>query len=248
MKTRLRILAFAASASVFATAGSSSALEKVTRAAVDGPDSDWRGGASCAVQYYNICTGWLWVWSGFDAGDRVGQLTTTCCSPSETGSVIQASMFWATGAPAGYDFTGTVDLWNADANGCPTGGPLGSLPLLPVSNTFMVADFSSSPVTVPTDFLITYTFGPLATLPTPAAFGTEHPAAGPTGPQACGTCYPNDRTNRSFYYATAASPLCPGTTFNDGVCDAQLLWSVTLACLTTSVDESSWGQIKNLYR
>ena len=33
---------------------------------------DWNAGTSCTVQYYNTCTGWLWVWSGWSPGDVLG--------------------------------------------------------------------------------------------------------------------------------------------------------------------------------
>ena len=46
---------------------------------------------------------------------------------------------------------------------------------------------------------------------------------------------------------TTSSPLCPGSGFNDGVCDSQFLWDVSMHCVT-SVESSSWGAIKGLYR
>jgi hypothetical protein len=53
--------------------------------------------------------------------------------------------------------------------------------------------------------------------------------------------------NHSFAYGTAASPVCPGSTFFDGVCDAQLIWRADTACID-AVEPSTWGQIKGLYR
>jgi hypothetical protein len=102
---------------------------------------------------------------------------------------------------------------------------------------------------VPDRFAIVVTLDEEA-LPNPAAFGTDHPSAGPTGPQACGLCYSADRTNRSFMYGTPASPLCPGVPFFDYVCDAQLFWSALMVCddPPLSTEPSTWGQIKNLYR
>jgi hypothetical protein len=52
---------------------------------------------------------------------------------------------------------------------------------------------------------------------------------------------------RSFYYGNPTTLLCPGSRFNDGICDAELLWDVSFACLIP-VEESSWGSIKALYR
>jgi hypothetical protein len=44
-----------------------------------------------------------------------------------------------------------------------------------------------------------------------------------------------------------ANPICPGSPFNDGICDAQLFWDIDLAC-AVSVEDTSWGKIKDLYR
>jgi hypothetical protein len=247
MNSRLRFLAVAAWCLSLAVPTTSSALEKKSvRAPDDG--NEWRGGSTaCTVSYYNICTGWLWVWSGFVPEERIGVNFESCCSPPLGEAALESTeLFWATGAPAGYGFTGTIDLWAADANGCPVGPSLASQPHLPTELTvWATADFSSAPVSLPSSFVLTYTFG--TGLSNPAAIGSDHPAAGPTGPAACGTCYPNGRTNHSFDYGTPASPTCPGSVFNDGVCNAELMIEANLSC-TTSVDESSWGQIKGLYR
>ncbi|HET9886612.1 MAG TPA: hypothetical protein VFR10_03800, partial [bacterium] len=86
----------------------------------------------------------------------------------------------------------------------------------------------------------------------PMSFGTDHPAAGPTGPNGCGSCYPADRVGHSFLYQDAGNSLCPASAFNDGVCDAELFWDTDTIGLnldgTVSVEGKSWGQIKNLYR
>lgn len=246
MKARLRIVALATFALILSTAGTSAALEKTTRLLNVDTGDDWRGGTTCAISYYNTCTGWLWVWGGWANGDRVGVASQNCCGAGFTSHVTDMRIYWGTGAPAGYGFTGSVDLWAADVNGCPTGPSLGTQPMLPIDGGFATATFTA-PVPVPDDFIVTYTFADAMSLNNPAQIGTEHPAAGPTGPQACGSCYPALRTNRTFYYGTGASPVCPGSTLNDGVCDAQLLWDVNADCVV-SVESNSWGQIKNLYR
>lgn len=245
MNTRLRNVALVSTALMLNWAASASALEKTSRPAIDDSRDEWRGGTTCLISYYNICTGWVWVWAGFAPGDRVGTTATSCCGVNESAQISRVDVFWATGAPASYGFTGTLDFSAVDGNGCPTGSPIASQPMLPTS-IWTTADFSSAPVTVPTDFVVTYAFG--AGAGDPSAIASDHPAAGPTGPQACGSCFPLTRTNRSFLYGTTASPICPGSSFNDGICDAQLIIEVFADCVATSVDNSSWGQIKNLYR
>ena len=66
------------------------------------------------------------------------------------------------------------------------------------------------------------------------------------------SCQPTARPSNSFFYGTAGSPLCPGTdlsSFVGGTATLSLLhWSVQLSCGVVSVEESTWGQIKGLYR
>jgi hypothetical protein len=231
-------------AAMLCLASSGFALEK--RAAVLNADrsDDWNAGATCRVSYYNICTGWVWVWSGFGDNAKIGQVMNSCCGQGESAGLLQAQIFCPTGAPSSYGFTGTLTAHAVDGNNCPTGPALASAPFLPTS-AFTIVNFAGE--SVPSTFVLVANLEEDLGIPSPASFGTEHPAAGPTGPQACGTCYPTNRVNRSFAYGTTASPVCPGSAFNDGVCDSQLFWDVFLSC-TVSVEESSWGSIKNLYR
>jgi hypothetical protein len=223
------------------------ALEK-RASSFDGDRSDdWNAGATCRVNYYNICTGWVWCWSGFGEGGRVGLVVNSCCGPEENAALLQSIHFACAEAPPGYGFTGTIAVHSTDANDCPVGAPIASQPFIPTgSATFQTVAWGGVPV--PAEFVIVVTMEDgIGGLANPAQLGTDHPAAGPTGPAACGTCYPSNRPNHSFAYGTAASPACPGSTFNDGICNAQLFWDVDLAC-DVSVDDSSWGAIKGLYR
>ena len=74
--------------------------------------SDWNAGtASCTVLYYNTCTGWLWVWSGWAANSVIGTVYDTCCDPATQETFVTGTYlaYW-TGAPPGYGFTGTASL------------------------------------------------------------------------------------------------------------------------------------------
>ena len=53
----------------------------------------------------------------------------------------------------------------------------------------------------------------------------------------------------TYYYGTAATPLCPGTAMTTGgtACAAEF-WSIAVFQFTVSVEQSSWGSIKTLYR
>ena len=145
-----------------------------------------------------------------------------------------------TAAPSGWGFTGTIAVTSADVNCCPT-APLASQPFLPITgwNRYVWN------VNVGSSFVIT--IGGLGEN-TPMAFTSDRPAAGPTGPAACGFCYPATRVNHSYYYGTINSPLCPGMSLHDGTCAAQWLMDAQLACQPVSLEESSFGSIKGLYR
>lgn len=221
---------------MLALASAGFALEKTpVLDTANGPDS-WTASSTCAIIYYNRCTLWSWAWSGWGPGDRVGVCADACC----TGSVAQTAIRIFTGAPTGYGFTGTASIANVDANCCPT-NTLASQPWLP-TGPFDVHNWTQN---VGSKFAVIYTYGPGAA--NPSNIGTDHPAAGPTGPQACGYCFPLDRANHSFYWGTAATPVCPGSVFNDGVCDAQLRLDLYMNCVV-AVENDSWGSVKNLYR
>jgi hypothetical protein len=249
MSSRFRFLSVATLILLLAFASTSVALEKRVSLLDDSDHDTWsRGTTPCRVIYYNTCQGWIWVWGQWTPGDRFGTAFSACC-PGGYGfhQLLAATFYVGTGAPSGYGLTGTFDVWAADAQNCPTGPSLVSTPFLPASGWNQV-DWSGNPINVSGgDFVITYTM-PIVAIGNPLTFATDHPAVGPTGVAACGTCYPTTRVARSLYYGTVPSTYCPGATFYDGICDAELLLDCDLMCNTTAVQPTSWGQIKNLYQ
>jgi hypothetical protein len=237
------VTAFVLVAMLMATTGF--ALEKTAAVMNDDRAGGFNAATTCTVTYYNFCTGWVWIWSGWSAGDCVGVCFDNCCNSD--GVLDATDIYVWTGAPSGYGFTGTAQVNGADNKCCPwPATPFAAQPYLPFSgwNTQIWG------VPVPNKFVVQWCLGTASILPNPTAYATDHPAAGPTGPQACGTCYPLTRENRSFYYGSLASPLCPGSPLNDGICDAQLLSTAYMTCLRdpVSVEEVSWTKIKSLYR
>jgi len=227
---------------VFALATSGSALERVARRAPDDAHADgWTAQGSCTVIYYNICTGWIWLFS-FNLGAEFGMCVDTCCGPGEGGGLQTSWQYFATAGAPGYGFTGVSTVYAADAHCCPAGAPISSQPLLPVAGWNGLA----WGVYVPSRFI--FTFG-TPVVPNYAPAITDHPLAGPTGPAACGTCYPTTRVNHSFIYTYGPYVFCPGSTFFDGLCDSQLFWDVAINCTCCpGVEPQSWGAIKSLYR
>jgi hypothetical protein len=231
-------------AAVMSLATTGLALEK-TAARIDDSRADfWSQDYTCSVAYYNFCTGWIWCWSGWSPNDMFGTCFTTCCNPAlgETTTLTASWAYACTGSPTGYGFTGAMEVWGTDGACCPT-APLFSQPLLVASGW----NGLGWGVSVPDQFIMMYVCSPATG--DPFAMATDHPAAGPTGPQACGYCYPSPRTTFSFYYGTPTTILCPGSPLDDGICYAELVFDVALDCIEgVSVEDSSWGTIKGLYR
>jgi hypothetical protein len=233
MRPRLALVLLIASAS------SANALEK-TLARFPEEDAWSSTGASCSLAYFNICTGWVWVWSGWDSEERVGVVFDPCCSHA----VLEAaSVYVLYGAPPGYGFTGVINVQEADAEGCPVGPPLVGAFFLPTHGGWYELRTN---LPVQGRFLVSVMCGALTA---EVGFASDRPAAGPTGPAACGFCYPVDRPTHSATYGRLGSPLCPGLPLYDGVCNAELLWTASLRCdAAFALESRSWSSIKGLYK
>lgn len=210
------------------------ALERTSASRDDRAESERTASGTCNVIYSNVCTGWIWLWTapnGFE--DIVGVTMDPCCPAA----VLQSTtVFSWTGLPAGYGYTGEIRVHLSDANDCPAD-------LLSVQPYLISSGFTTHLWGVPTVGQIV-----LVVDTAQGIWVTDHPAAGPTGPPASGHCYATDRATHSFYYGTDASPLCPGSTLNDGIGDAEFLdWSASFNC-TVPVTPMAWGHIKDLYR
>lgn len=240
MSSADRIALLAAAALFAGVPAASPALERAARPAPDAPDR-WTRGNTCTVAYYNVCTGWIWTWTNWAPGDRVGVTFPTHCA-GESGSLVANWIYVPQGAPPGYGFTGSIDVYATDASGCPVGSPRASQPFLPVTgwNAFgwYLYDVGR--------FAVAVELGPAPG--SPVGLASDHPAVSPNGPAACGTCYPVTRVTRSFHWGQAASPLCPGSPLFDGFCNAELLLDVSLVGGVFPVEPASWGRLKSLYR
>jgi hypothetical protein len=235
-----------AAALVSVTATSSFALERSVERAQVGENDPWRGGtAACTVTYYNACVGWVWTWRGWSPGDVIGVQFDPCCAPGASASLSYLDMLISvdTPIPPGYGFTGSIDVWNADGNNCPTGSSLFSTSYLPVHGLTTIDFTSTGSVDVTGPFVVTFTAGTAGA--DAVKFRTDFDATGPTGPQGCGACFPTTRVSHSYYYGTAATPVCPGSKLSV-ICEVEWEWSVGMDC-ATSVEDSSWGAIKSLY-
>jgi hypothetical protein len=236
MRTAIAILVAAA---VAFTAGPSLALEKTSARMID--KDDWSASATGTILYYNYCTGWIWVWSGWSPGEALGVNYTA------TGCVSQfLNTSWAltySGIPAGYGFTGTIAVLGGHTCAAPI---LAAQPYLPpVTSGWSSMNWGGMPV--PSMFSLQIFWMAPSGFTNGTGLASDHPLAGPTGPQACGTCYPTTRASNSRYYGIAGAYCPSGTTLSDGLCDIEFVMDVNILC-TVGVEDESWGKIKNLYR
>lgn len=234
----IRCLRFAPILLLLSHAPPSRALERVAARIDDDRADAWSAGATTTIRYYNICTGWVWIIRGVESSARVG-VEVEAPAP---GVLVESWHYVWSGIPPGWGYTGQIAVNVVDASGCPAGSPLASQAFLPLTGW----NRYSWNVVTPTRFSLNLTTSPLAG--SPLELTTDHP--GPAGglPPACGTCYPVTRVSRSFRFGSGPSPLCPPDPFFfDGVCDAELLWDVTMQFPVT-VEPTTWGQVKALYR
>jgi hypothetical protein len=223
-------------------ASTSLALQKTAVRHADVEREPWGAATTCTVAYYNFCTGWAWTWTGWSPNDVIGVCYECCCTSPNGRAGVTTTWEWVwTAAPAGYNFTGLIELWCVDGN-CGLCLPWAGQPFYFASG---YNSHSWGGIEICCPFAVTVTFGPGSG--TPAGMGSDHPAAGPTGPQACGYCYPNPRTCHSYYYGTVTSPLIPGTTLTDGTCCIEWEFDVSLVC-GVGVEATSWANVKSLYR
>jgi hypothetical protein len=216
------------------------ALEKAAVRATDVERGDWDVSYTITVAYYNYCTGWIWLWAGWSPNDVIG-VCYTCPLPEWDCAACVTRVLVYTAAPPGYGFTGSVDLWDTDSGCCPVSYIVGQ-PFYFYSgwNTHAWGWTELGQKVV-----MTVTFGPAPG--TPSRMASDHPAHGPTGPQACGFCYSIPRTCHSYYFGTATSPYCPGVSMSDGICCVEWVWEFGF-CNPIDLQPSSWGNIKALYR
>jgi len=224
-------------------ASSALALEKTPTRQIDERGDNWGAASTVTLAYYNICTGWTWLWGGWSPGEQLG----TCFDASGCNSAVlnTAWVISRSSAPSGYGFTGTISV--ESACDC-TGATLAAQPFLPVDGW----NAYSWGTPVPSSFLLKVTWAAPTGFTNASQLRTDFGVAGPTGPVACGTCYPTTRVPNSFYYGVGGSA-CPGLGFYaSGIgpvgagCGLELLMDVALKCVV-SVEDASWGQIKALY-
>lgn len=227
------------------------ALEKNSGRMPVPPGDEWiPAGSAWTVSYYNVCTGWVWNWSGLECGEQIGVGFRNDICPFD-GLLHAILLYCPSESPAGYAYTGTVSIYEADAEYHPvSGGTLGTWPFLFDRGWNAI---SGGGIPLPDYFLVVAKIGEHVHPSTTAFFTTDHPAAGPAGPQAAGHCYANSRETHTFFYGTHDPATGHRQPLHDVVGAAELLWHysgevpIGVNC-DEDVTPCTWGRIKALYR
>ncbi len=223
-------------------------LERVSQRSGDGPA--WAGASSVTVAYYNTCNDWFWIGVP-DPGDQYGVVFD---SP-HPGAVLLGCDMLQYGLPhASYGYSATVAVHPVDGQDCPTGAPLASSAYIPAWQDGWWGAWAAYAldVAVPDRFAITVTFHGWGRPAAPPRVVWDSPNAGPTGPPACGVCYPAPRLPRSFWFYSGASEqrFCPGWPFDHlptPDCPLEFVWRARFEG-SVGVEPVSWARVKSLYR
>ncbi|MBM3320743.1 MAG: hypothetical protein FJY73_08730 [Candidatus Eisenbacteria bacterium] len=202
------------------------------------------GGATgaCSIVYYNLCSRWLWVWSGWSPGDEIGvvfDLPLDCGKlPGEECLNTGFWWYWRYTTP-GWGYTVHYDVYDIDAAYCKIGGSLGTSAsqdpverwnFHPALGTAITSDLGG--------ILATWDKGGL-----PYA-GTDNNYKNAAAPGLCPGYAPGPI--RSFIWLPAA--VCPTYYFGDGMGPVQLLMDAGFDCQPTATEDASWTGVKSLFR
>lgn len=204
------------------------------------PANQAGGTGPCTLIYYNFCSGWIWIWSGFGAGDVIGvnyDLPTDCGKlAGETCCLTGHFWYWRYTQPA-YGFTVTYGLYDTDAQGCITGTSYGSATLDPVERWNYTAGLGCASTDV---VALTATFD-AGVLP----YATTDNNASNANAAGCGGLI---GTGTSLQHiAAGTTQYCPPAAFADGLGYTDMAVVAFFNC-GTATEEASWGEIKSLFQ
>jgi hypothetical protein len=244
------LLAAAVGITVLAMAGSGMALERTkTLAQVGDVDRDaapWGSVDFCTLSYYNYCSGWVYVWSGWSPSDVIGiEIHTAECGPKalECRTLAAAWIYMVDSYPTyGFTAAGGCARWGDQP------GHLGEVTYLEDPHEWYtgwnLVDMANCHIGEDGYTIVHWVnAGPMATY-TDARPLNCNPG---DGSPPCMTC---PQPWRSWYFGTldyqfSGSPFYAGYYFPTG---NDLFWDIIVSCIgPTAVQPSSWGNIKAIY-
>jgi hypothetical protein len=201
------------------------------------------GSAVCTVVYYNTCSGWIWIYSGFAAGDEIGiiyDLAADCGG----GACCHTGGFWYWRyTQPNYGFTVTYDLYDVDCNtGCRTSGSLGQFAGQdPVERWNAVPGLGCVSGQCAA-IVATFDKGTLPYASTDQSVGGIGPACVGANPPVIGS------GNSVFYGNPGATAYCPPQFFGDAAGPVDFLAVAFFDCGGIATEDASWSDVKGLFR
>ncbi|MBM3319651.1 MAG: hypothetical protein FJY73_03130 [Candidatus Eisenbacteria bacterium] len=208
-----------------------------------------RGAASgtCSIVYYNLCSRWLWVWSGWEPGDEVGvvfDLPADCGAlPNEVCTNTEFWWYWRYTTP-GWGYTITFNLYRVDEEGCKVGASLATIPRYDPSGTHYPGPLVFPEVVNLTGRVAITAMWDKGTLP---YLATDNNAKNLAAPLLCPGYSPSPA--HSFSCGGMGAPYCPPLPFEDAHGPVQILMEASFECRPViGTAESSWSAVKTLFR
>ncbi|RPJ45392.1 MAG: hypothetical protein EHM19_05465 [Candidatus Latescibacterota bacterium] len=203
------------------------------------------GGATgfCSIVYYNLCSGWLWTYSGFAAGDEPGvafDMPTDCGKLAGETCVNNVFWWYWRYTTPGWGYTITYKMYNLDAQLCKLGAPVGVLAAQDPTERW---NTGSVPGVATTDWLAltaTYDKGGLP------RFATDNNNASVAAPVACPGWVIGPL--HTLYWGGTLTQYCPPQYFADGIGAVDALMDAGFTCSPTAVEDASWTGVKSLFR
>jgi hypothetical protein len=195
---------------------------------------------NCSLAYYDICSGWIWVWSGGGSVEENGvvfDLATDCGrTPGATCANTGFWWYWRYTAP-GYGWTVTYRLYELDSSYCKTGAAVGVLANRdPVERWNHLEGLGATPG----DFACIAGAIDNGTLPYLVTDnGVRNEAA---------SCNPEPAEAHSVWYEGPGSGYCPQFPFYDESGPVNILMDADFSCSPTGTEETTWSSLKLLFR
>jgi hypothetical protein len=223
----------------------------------------------CALAYYNVCSGWIWYWTGWTPGAQLGTCfdLTDCADCSEPCHDL-AEIVWLPYPITTYGHV-DVEVFCGDDVCCPIGDPLGGWYNFPIDQDWAnrYHFVFSPPLDVsgcdPTMIVMVTLLEPDLTAPVSSSDQLNwHP---PDGSDPCATewtCEPHsyiyrDALDYCFEYGAPVGWIVTGYPESDcedhgGPADAfyvNLFLYIYLGCEgATATEDATWSEIKALYK
>ena len=195
----------------------------------------------CSIVYYNLCSGYHWLWGWGTMGEEAGvvfDLPAGCDKVPGTECTNLGFWWYWLWAHPGYNYTVTYRMFQSDSQFCKAGPAIGTLAGQdPVDrwNYYPGLGATQEDVVVLTASLDRGGYPLLVT-----DNNVKNQEKG---------CAPATTVAHSMYYGIEGEwEYCPPQTFTDQLGPVNLLMDATFSCEETSTEPASWGAIKTLFR